>query len=114
MFNNIDLYDLQYNAFIIFICISWALYILIALGVSTTAPQYLGSLQSVVKIYVSLFLIVRFNPFRNVTFTKLDTKIAFTSGLFLLATTAVDTYLQQIKQYVLHYVNVNNPKTTTM
>ena len=93
----------QYKVFTIIIYLTWALYIAIALGLSAKAPQYLTDLQYYVKIYVSLFLILRFNPFRRVKFTNLDAKIAFSAGLFLLATTAIDsilkTYLEEIKRF---------------
>ena len=93
------------------IYITWALYIAIALGLSTNAPEYLDYLQSFVKIYISLFLIYRFNPFRKVTFTELDSKIAFSAGLILLATTAINTVLQkyitELKQY-LSFLKLTN------
>lgn len=73
---------------------SIVLYVVIALGLSVGAPRYLNDLQYYTKIYVSLFLIIRFNPFYNPTFTKLDGKIAFSAGVFLLSTTAfVDLFL---------------------
>ena len=97
-----NVHDFQYKVFTIIIYLTWALYIAIALGLSAKAPQYLTDLQYYVKIYVSLFLILRFNPFRRVKFTNLDAKIAFSAGLFLLATTAIDSilknYLEQIKR----------------
>jgi hypothetical protein len=74
--------------------IMYFLYFLIALGLSATAPKYLSFLDYYVKIYVSLFLIWRFNPFRNSKFTSLDKKIVFTSGLFVLfATTSITEVL---------------------
>lgn len=78
----------------VIIYITWALYIAIALGLSAKAPEYLNYLHSFVKIYISLFLIYRFNPFRRVKFTGLDAKIAFSSGIFLLGTTAIDGILK--------------------
>ncbi len=98
------IHNFQTNAFIIIVYISWILYIAIALGLSANAPQYLDTLQSFVKMYVSLFLIIRFNPFRRVKFTKLDAKIAFSAGIFLLATTALNSilqnYLSNLKQII--------------
>lgn len=74
--------------------IIYFLYFLIALGLSATAPKYLSFLDYYVKIYVSLFLILRFNPFRHVKFTSLDKKIAYNAGLFVLfATTSVNQIL---------------------
>jgi len=74
--------------------IIYILYFLIALGLSTTAPKYLSFLDYYVKIYVSLFLIWRFNPFRDVKFTSLDKKIVYNAGLFILfATTSINQIL---------------------
>ena len=102
--NNYELYKFQSNAFSFIMYLTWVLYFIILLGLSANAPQYLSSLQYYVKIYVSFFLILRFNPFRRFHFTELDAQIAFSAGLFLLATTAVDkiliTYLKEIKNYL--------------
>lgn len=74
--------------------IIYLLYFSIALGLSATAPKYLSFLDYYVKIYVSLFLILRFNPFRHVKFTQLDKKIAYNAGLFVLfATTSINQIL---------------------
>lgn len=101
---NKDLHRFQNNFFDILTYITTILYIIIALGLSASAPEYLDSLNSFIKIYVSLFLIYRFNPFRRVRFTGLDAKISFSAGVFLLATTAMASvlknYLSEIKQYI--------------
>jgi hypothetical protein len=76
----------QTRAFNIVTVVSIVLYIVVALGVWSRAPQYLEDLQYYVKIYVALFLIYRFNPFRNIKFTNLDRKIAFSAGVFLVGT----------------------------
>jgi hypothetical protein len=98
-----SIHQFQSNVFTAIIYLTWTLYIAIALGLSAAAPEYLDDLQYYVKIYICLFLIFRFNPFRRVQFTKLDSRIAFSAGLFLLATTAIGSilknYLSQIKQF---------------
>jgi len=87
-------HKVQENIFDFTFVIIYFLYFLIALGLSATAPKYLSFLDFYVKIYVSLFLILRFNPFRHVRFTSLDKKIAFNAGLFVLfATTSVNQIL---------------------
>lgn len=101
---NKDIHVFQNKAYDIIVYITWFLYIVVLLGLSVNAPQYLNQLQYYTKIYVSLFLIIRFNPFRRVNFTGLDAKIAFSAGVFLLATTAINnilnSYLAEIKQYL--------------
>ena len=104
MFKHI--HDFQNTSFNIFIATSYILYICIVLGLTATAPQYLETLVYYIKIYISLFLLYRFNLFRDVKFTDLDRKVAFSAGLFLFSTTIVKTilenYLQQINnQYKL-------------
>jgi hypothetical protein len=102
MFNK-DLHSFQTQVFSFILYLTWILYFAIAFGLSANAPQYLNDMQYYVKIYVSFFLILRFNPFRRVRFTTLDAKIAFSAGMFLLTTTAIDTilmnYLNDIKKY---------------
>ena len=102
MFNK-DLHSFQTQVFSFILYLTWILYFAIAFGLSANAPQYLNDMQYYVKIYVSLFLILRFNPLRRVRFTGLDAKIAFSAGIFLITTTAIDTilmnYLKDIKQY---------------
>jgi hypothetical protein len=59
-----------------------------------------------VRIYICLFLIWRFNPFRgSVTFTDLDRKIAFSAGLFIITTTALNQYLVSIRDKLQKIIN---------
>lgn len=102
-----DIHEIQTHAFNATMLLIWGLYIFAVLRISSSAPQYIGILQSFVKIYISLFLIYRFNPFRKIHFTQLDKKISFNAGVFLLGTTAVDTiarhYLTKIyPELVVH------------
>ena len=96
--------SIQNTIFNAVIFITYTLYFLIIFGISKRAPEYLETLQYWVKIYVSLFLIIRFNFLRKVQFTDLDRKIAFTAGLFLLTTTIIDqivrNYFLKAKKYL--------------
>ena len=103
---NKNIHRFQNNAFDIIIYLTWILYISIVLGLSANAPEYLDILQSCVKLYVSLFLIIRFNPFRRVKFTGLDAKIAFSAGIFLLGTTAIDSILKNYLIYTKKYIDL--------
>lgn len=66
---------------------TYLLYFLIALGLSAKAPGYLDTLNFYTEIYISIFLMLRFNPFVNVKFTRLDKKIIFSASVFLLFST---------------------------
>ena len=89
-------HNFQEGVFDIVIYITYFLIVITALGFSQYAPTYLNDLDYYVRIYVSLFLIIRFNPFTNLKFTELDRKIAFTSGLFVITTTVIAEYVTKI------------------
>ena len=84
---------------------SYFLYFLFVIGFANNAPEYLIPLNYYVQIYVSLFLIIRFNPFSKIKFTELDKKIAFTAGLFIVSTTILNKsmldYVEEVKN-LLH------------
>jgi hypothetical protein len=100
-----NLYKVQDFWFNVFIVATYLLYILFAIGIFKSAPQYLEKLDYYVKIYISVFLLWRFNPFRTIHFTELDRKIAFSAGIFLFTTSAVNqiltTYLMDVKNNII-------------
>jgi hypothetical protein len=103
-----NIHKIQEKIFTFVIIINYILYFAIILGVSINAPDYLSSLDYYVKIYISGFLLLRFNPFRKVEFTELDRKIVFSSAIFIFTTTAINslliTYLKKIKAYFIQKV----------
>jgi len=99
MFLNKTLYTIQDKLFNLFIIISWILIIISALGFSHNTSKFVINLDYYVRIYICLFLIWRFNPFRQkFEFTDLDRKIAFNAGLIILTTTALNQYVINFKE----------------
>ena len=100
-----NIHKIQEKIFNIVIVTNYILYFAIILGISINAPTYLASLDYYVKMYVSLFLLLRFNPFRKVEFTELDRKIVFSSAIFIFTTTAINSlliaYLKKTKTFVI-------------
>jgi hypothetical protein len=109
------LINYQNTGFNIFIVTSYLLYILFAVGLFSSAPQYIEKLDYYVKIYISLFLLWRFNPFRDLKFTDLDRKIAFSAGIFLFTTSTVNQilmkYLSNAENIVQKNIAANFLKT---
>jgi len=98
------LHTIQEYFFTCFIYISYILLFVSSFGLSNSAPIYIEKMDYYVRIYVCLFLLWRFNPFRKVTvFTNLDKKIAFSAGLFILTTTILKQYLINGKNYFISY-----------
>jgi hypothetical protein len=101
--------EFQERFFTIFIYISYALIFISFFGLSHSAPKYLETLDYYVRIYICLFLIWRFNPLRNIEkFTSLDRKIAFSAGLFIITTTALNKYLVYIQHKAKKIILNNN------
>ena len=95
------LYTAQSRLFNIFIIISYISYIALAVGIEVISPKNLDTLDYYVKIYICLFLLFRFNPFRKIKFNELDRKIAFSAGLFLLSTTVINVVMQKYSKILI-------------
>jgi hypothetical protein len=90
--------NIQLIVFNIIVFFSYFLLIVSSLGLSENALIYLNKLSYYIKIYVCLFLIWRFNPLRSkYEFTDLDRNIAFSAGVFILSTTALQKYVDNAK-----------------
>jgi len=101
--NYVNLFhQFQEIIFNIFIATSWSLIILTSAGILSEYPQAFVKVAFYMKIYICLFLIWRFNPIRQffvkkpITFTSLDRKIAFSAGLIVLSTTAINEVIVYI------------------
>lgn len=94
------------NLFLYLLYFSWTIYFIALFGFTILAPKKLSLLQNILKIYVALFLIVKFNIYNkgNELLSRFDKKVAFTSGIFLLLTTAlttiVENYIEEIRNYI--------------
>ena len=95
---NKKLHIFQENLFDYTIYLLYALLVIYTLGFSDSAQKYIEKINYYVRVYICLFLIWRFNPLRShYEFTKLDAKIAFSAGFFILTTTALNDYIIRIK-----------------
>jgi len=95
------LHKYQEMLFNLVIYVTYILVVVSTVGLSENAPRYLSIIDYYIRIYICLFLIWRFNPLRSsYEFTDLDRKIAFSAGVFILTTTALNQYVNEIKKYV--------------
>jgi hypothetical protein len=77
--------------------LSYLLYIIALIGITTINAKYLDYLDLILKLYISIFIIVKFNPFSNTKFTSFDKEVIFSAGLFLLTTVTVS---EVFKKYI--------------
>ena len=95
-------YVLQNNIVNYAIIFSYIFYLGALAGITILSPEKINKLNEYAKIYIALFLIIRFNPFVNNIFSKLDKKIIYNAGIFLLATTALGKLVQE---YIINKIN---------
>lgn len=92
------------TVFLYLLIMSYLLYAFVFIGIVNNSPSYLETLNFVLKIYVCLVLLIRFNPFVNRQFTDFDKKIVFSCALFLISTTTINEFAinyKRIKDYIL-------------
>jgi len=70
-------------------------YIGVALGLLSNKPEILDKIDYGVKVFISVFLVWRFNPLFPAKFTEFDRKVVFSAGTFMFTITIVDYYLSE-------------------
>lgn len=92
---------LHHKLYINMLYISYFIYFITLTGVITIGPQYINLLENIIKYYICIFLLLRFNPWTYKYVDKeeieFDRRIAFTSGFFLLFTTTISNI---VKMYI--------------
>jgi hypothetical protein len=68
-------------------------YVALAFGILDQAPNYLETIDYWVKVFMSLFLLWRFNPWAKIAFSDFDRRVVFSAGMFLFTVTIVNNYL---------------------
>ena len=72
----------------------YILYAIALLGIASVAPAYLETLNAVLKYFIIGFLLVRFNPWADGDMTAFDHTVVFSAAFFLLASTAIVSFMQ--------------------
>ena len=72
-------------------------YVLLIAGASIVDPTKVGYINIVFQVYVAMFIMYRFNPFRKkYRVTRFDAKILFTAATFILTTTFVHNLIPKL------------------
>lgn len=76
--------------------LNYFLYFIAVTGIFAFEPEYLTIFNDLIKYYIGLFLIVRYNPIVSINkITTFDKEIVFSAAIFILLTTAVATLSQR-------------------
>lgn len=96
-----DNFNWHQGAYITILRLSYVLFFIAFTGIFTLNPAYLTTLENIIKYYISIILIIRFNPFVERKVTKFDKKLVFSAALFLFISTAAFSiatdYLKNLK-----------------
>lgn len=83
---------------------SWILYFISLLTTLTFGDKYLPLLREGLKIYIALFLLIRFNPYLHQhPCNNFDKQIAFQAGIFLITTSIINNIIE-------YYINMATSK----
>ena len=99
-----DLFNWHESVYMTILYSSYVLYFIAFTGILSLNPSYLSVLETFIKYYISIMLLIRFNPFVDRKITKFDKKLVFTSALLLfISTTAYSIAISYLKK-----LNVSN------
>ena len=90
--------------------LTYILYGLAIFGITKYAPDYLDVLKNIIKIYVSLILLIKFNPLIKTSncMSDFDRNIVFSSGIFLLLSTSIISIIEYYFIDIIKYTPINN------
>jgi len=109
LIDNKHIYAIEYNFLTIFSWLTKITVFLFIIGFFNQKPEFFVKFNFVVKVFLALFLMYRFNSYRKnkVQFTDLDRKICYSSGIYILIISFFDLY----NQYIEKLRKVINPYT---
>ena len=106
--DNKHIYNFEYNVLRGFSILTKLLVIFFIIGVLQENTGYLVQIIMITKILLGIFLVYRFNNWRQhkVTFTELDRRVAYSAGQYIILLAILDyvqVYIDDIRAAVTPY-----------
>lgn len=86
--------DIIEKAYNILKILFFIIYILVILGISSSAPQYLNIIENIFMTLVALILIYFFNPFTKTICNDFHRHVAFSAGAAILLQLSIFRFLE--------------------
>lgn len=86
--------ELVEKAYNILKILFFVIYILVILGISSSAPQYLNIIENIFMTLVALILIYFFNPFTKTICNDFHRHVAFSAGAAILLQLSIFRFLE--------------------
>lgn len=97
----VDLWHMHTSAYLWTVFIIHVTYAIVLVGFVETEPAYLTAIEYYVKVYVSIFLIWRFNPYYHTNkFTETDRRIVFSAAIFIVTTSVLKQVIEQYRPHI--------------
>lgn len=93
------------EAFHITVYMSYALYIIAFTGILSFNPKYLSTLETIIKYYIAIILLIRFNPYVNRKVTQFDKHLVFEAAMLLFIST---TAYAIAKSYINEFAHLTH------
>ena len=108
--DNRNIYNLEINFIYYFSILTKVIIVLFFVGVLHDKPDIYVKINCIIKFFLGLFLIYRFNRYRNtkITFTELDRKICYSVGIYIIVISLGDYLLSlsyDIRSHIIKYTN---------
>lgn len=89
------------NIFLIVYYFAWIFYALSIFGISFFGMNFFNNVQQAIRIYISVFLIIKFHPFTyKKKISNFDKEIVFQAGFFILSTTIINQIIKTFFNYI--------------
>ena len=78
------------------IYLSYIIEILLYFGLVNLGPEYLSSIMTIIKLYISGYLIYKLNPFSNkkLEFDEFEKNLIFSCAIYLFLSTSTAHFLK--------------------
>lgn len=86
--------ELVEKAYNILKILFFVIYILVILGIGSSAPQYLNIIENIFMTLVALILIYFFNPFTKTICNDFHRHVAFSAGAAILLQLSIFRFLE--------------------
>ena len=91
------------NAYTYLIYISFVLYFIAITGIIIVNPTYLTYIKTITNLYVSIILIIKFNPLRKIKkLTQFDKNLIFSSAMLILLSSSLGLAVENFLKKKLH------------
>ena len=94
--------------YILSLIILYILYFIIVFNIYQINSDYIFNLRQFIQIYIALYLMYNFNPYRNIEINKFVKHVIFSAGFFLFLSTPIALYINKFHNDILyrHYTNL--------